>query len=169
MKKIGYLIFIFGLISSFGLYSQSRKESKIAGYTIDNYEVECLGTGKNDTELFKIWGYGRKQDDAVIQAKRNAVHAIIFKGISTGIAGCSSVPIISDINIENNNLEFFNNFFDKDGEYLKYVEITGEGAEDVIKVNTRMYKVSLAVSVNRGRLNSYLIQKKILKAFGSQF
>jgi hypothetical protein len=79
------------------------------------------------------------------------------------------VPLISDINIENNNLEFFNNFFDKDGEYLRYVEISGEGAEDVIKVNTRMYKVSLAVSVNRGRLNSYLIQKKLVKAFGSQF
>ena len=169
MKKISAFIVMIGFLSCFGLHGQSRKESKIAGYTIDNYEVECLGTGKNGTELFKIWGYGRKPDDAVIQAKKNAVHAIIFKGIATGISGCSSISLIQDINIESENAEFFNEFFDKDGEYLRYIEITGEGAEDVIKVNSRMYKISLAVSVNRDRLNSYLVQKKIIKAFGSQF
>jgi len=169
MKKISAFIIMIGVLSCFGLHGQSRKESKIAGYTIDNYEVECLGTGKNSTELFKIWGYGRNPDDAVIQAKRNAIHAIIFKGIATGVAGCSSIAIIQDIKIESENAEFFNDFFDKDGEYLRYIEITGEGAEDVIKVNSRMYKISLAVSVNRDRLNSYLVQKKIIKAFGSQF
>lgn len=160
---------MISVLSCFGLHGQSARESKMAGYTIDNYEVECLGTGKNGTELFKIWGYGKKPDDAVIQAKRNAVHAIIFKGIATGIQGCSNVPLIKDINIESENAEFFKDFFDKDGEYLRYVEITGEGAEDVIKVNSKMYKISLAVSVNRDRLNSYLVQKKIIKAFGSIF
>ena len=160
---------MIGFLSCFGLNAQSKSESKIAGYTIDNYEVECLGVGKNSTELFKIWGYGRNPDDAVIQAKRNAVHAIIFKGIATGVTGCSSVAIIQDSKTESQNAEFFNNFFDKDGEYLRYIEITGEGAEDVIKVNSRMYKISLAVSVNRDRLNSYLVQNKIIKAFGSQF
>jgi len=45
--------------------AQTNKQRKMAGYVISNYEVECMGTGMDGTQLLKIWGFGKKPDDAI--------------------------------------------------------------------------------------------------------
>ncbi|MDE5605838.1 MAG: hypothetical protein K2I68_00855, partial [Bacteroidales bacterium] len=45
------------------------------------YEVEDIGqTGKQGTAIFKVWTYAKKKDVALMQAAKNATHAIVFKG-----------------------------------------------------------------------------------------
>jgi len=160
------LISVF-FISTTG--AQSRKEKKIAGYTIDNYEVECLGTGAAGTQLMKIWGYGKKPQDAVIQAKVNAVHAIIFKGIFVGEPGCMKRPLVTDPTVEGKNQDYFDLFFKPNGDYLNFVAVSGEGVRESIKVDKRTYKVAIFVSVQHASLRKKLEDDGIIKKLGSGF
>ena len=161
------LLMLTFIISS--AISQSRKERKIAGYTIDNYEVECLGTGDEGTQLMKIWGYGKKPQDAVIQAKLNAVHAVIFKGIFAGTPGCMNRPLVTETNAEEKNQEYFDLFFKPNGEYLNYIAVSGEGVRESIKVDKKTYKVAIFVSVQHASLRKKLENDGIIRKLGAGF
>jgi hypothetical protein len=157
-------VFIFSTANS-----QTKKEKKIAGYTVDNYEVECLGTGSEGTQLMKIWGYGKKPEDAVIHAKLNAVHAVIFKGIFVGEPGCMKKPLVTDPGVEEKNQDYFDAFFKPNGEYLSYVAVSGEGVRESIKVDKKTYKVAIFVSVQHASLRKKLENDGIIKKLGAGF
>lgn len=60
LKKIGLIGVVILLMMATAGYAQTKKEKKMAGYVIGNYEVECMGTGMDGTQLIKVWGYGNK-------------------------------------------------------------------------------------------------------------
>lgn len=169
MKKRITFTIIFMMLVGLTAFSQTKKEKKIAGYTVDNYEVECLGTGNEGTQLMKVWGYGKKPEDAVIQAKLNAVHAVIFKGIFAGEAGCMKRPLVSDPGLEEKNQDYFDAFFKPNGEYLSYIAVSGEGLRESIKVDKRTYKVAIHVSVQHSALRKKLESDGIIKKLGAGF
>lgn len=166
------LLIIFSIVFfvgfSFSSNAQTRKEKKIAGYIDQNYEVECLGTGAQGTQLMKIWGYGKKPEDAVIQAKRNAVHAVIFKGITAG-QGCMKRPLITDPGVEEAHADYFKQFFSPAGRYLNFVSVSGEGVQERIKIDSKTYKVAINVSVMHSALRQELESAGVLKKLGSGF
>lgn len=169
MKKTIYLVGLLILVfSCLGVNAQTRKEKKIAGYIDQNYEVECLGTGTQGTQLLKVWGYGKTPEDAVIQAKRNAVHAIMFKGITTG-QGCIKRPLITDAGAEEAHADYFKAFFEPAGKYLNFVSLSGEGVQDRIKVDKKTYKVAINVSVMHTALRQELEAAGIVKKLGAGF
>jgi len=47
------------------------------------YELEPAGTGIQGSYQIKVWSYSKKAETAIEQAKKNAVHGIIF-GSSEG-------------------------------------------------------------------------------------
>ena len=47
------------------------------------YEPECLGVELDGSQTLRVWGVGSNKKDAVEQAKKDAVRAVIFKGIPT--------------------------------------------------------------------------------------
>jgi hypothetical protein len=169
MKTRVLLTFLMLAFCFSSAISQTKKEKKIAGYTVDNYEVECLGTGAEGTQLMKIWGYGKKPQDAVIQAKLNAVHAVIFKGIYAGTPGCMKRPLVTDPDTEEKNQEYFDLFFKPNGEYLNYVAVSGEGVRESIKVDKKTYKVAIFVSVQHASLRKKLENDGIIKKLGAGF
>ena len=81
MKNI-IIILILGF-TVLPMYSQK----KITG----NYEynTECLGIELDGSQTLKSWGYGKSKNNAVEQAKKNAVRDIIFNGIHEGKQDCS--------------------------------------------------------------------------------
>jgi len=169
MKKItGSLIilFIFAVVS---VNAQSKKEQKVAGYLIGNYEVECMGTGMDGTQLIKVWGFGKKPEAAIYQAKRNAVHAVIFKGILTGKPGCMQRPLVTKPGAETQHADFFQNFFSDGGSYLRFVAQTGDGQVDRIKIDSRTYKVGVIVSVQHAALRRELETAGIIPKLGEGF
>jgi len=102
------LILGFSLISN----AQSKKERKAIYDSQYNYEIQSLGVGQDGTKLLKIWGYGKKPDDAVYEAKRNAVAAVIFRGIPAG-NGAATTPSILPIDGYEKNMEFFDDFYQR--------------------------------------------------------
>jgi hypothetical protein len=150
--------------------AQSRKERKAMYDSQFNYEIQCLGVGQDGTKLVKIWGYGKKADDALYEAKRNAVAAVIFRGVPGG-NGAAPTPSILPIDGYEKNMDFFDDFFKAGGMYLSFVNSTTDGmpgGADRIKMD-KGYKVALSASVNYNQLRKYLEEKGIAKKMDAGF
>ena len=48
----------------------SRKERKAHYSSNYNYEVQISGVGQDGTKVMKVWGYGKRVEDAIIEAKK---------------------------------------------------------------------------------------------------
>lgn len=169
MKKLSILVFmLFAFVAL--TFGQSRKERKAMYDSKFNYEVQTLGVGQDGTKLFKIWGYGKKPHDAMFEAKRNAVAAVIFKGLPPGNGAAKTPPILSVDGYEQHP-DFFDEFFEAGGKYLNFVNSTTDGmpgGSDRIKMK-KGYKVGLSVSVNYDGLRKYLEDQGIARKLDSGF
>jgi hypothetical protein len=149
------ILLLFGLVFMIGC-STTKQPSNVAAHY--EYEVECMGTGMDGTQLMKVWGYGRKAPDAIEQAKKNAVHAVIFKGIKTGKIGCRKNPLVTKPGVEQQHKDYFNSFFAPKGKYLKFVSISNDRTirpGDRIK-SGKGYKIGVIVSVEHTALRKEL-------------
>lgn len=164
MKIIIISLFAFGSL----LYNCGTTKNSAVFY---NYEVECMGTGMDGTQLIKVWGYGRKPDDAIEQAKKNAVHAVIFKGITSGKPGCMQKPLSTEVGGEQQHQEYYNAFFSKGGKYLNFVSITNDGSinpNDRLKTGSQ-YKIGEVVSVSHSLLRKELEAAGVIKKLDAGF
>lgn len=161
--------FIFYLAITLLLFSRcSSSRNKVEFY---NYEVECMGVGNTGTQLIKAWGYGNNTDVAINQAKKNAVHAIIFKGIAVGRPGCMQKPLTSEVHMSDKQKDYFKAFFMKGGRYLNFVNLSGDGSinpNDRLKVGSE-YKIGVTVSVNHHALRKELESDGIIRKLDSGF
>ena len=156
---------------SFG--QSARKQRKADEATKAwRYEIECAGIGKDGTYLIKVWSYSKNATIATTQAKKNAVHGVIFKGFSGGGQGCTSQkPLASNPNIEEEKADFFDPFFEEGGKYMKYVSESSDGnvdASDRVKVG-KEYKIGVLVSVSKDALRKDLEAAGIIKGLSSGF
>ncbi len=116
-------------------YAQSRKEIINVMSLPTNYSVQTIKVGADGTKYVKVSGYGSNVDAAVFNAKRNAVHAALFKGFPSAASANATPAIFLDANAMSKHQAYFNNFFA--GDYLQYVNITTDGVpsgEDLVKV-----------------------------------
>lgn len=174
MKKISKAIFFASLLVLLATYitpanAQARKKA-------DNdtkewrYELECVGTGTEGTYLVKVYSYSKKPNVALEQAKKNAIHGIVFKGFGGGGRGCTSQrPLASSPALEDEKADFFKPFFEDGGKYMKYVGVSTDGTiEDVVKVG-KEYKVGVTVSVQKDALRRDLEAAGVVKGLSSGF
>ena len=136
------------------------------------YEIECVGTGVEGTYLIKVWTYSKKPKVAIEQSKKNAIHGIIFKGFAGGGQGCTSQKALaSSPAVEEQNIDFFDKFFDDHGQFNKYVSESNDGsidANDRLKVG-KEYKIGIVVSVMKDQLRKDLEAAGIIKGLDSGF
>lgn len=168
MKKTFFLILLMITGSAF---SQAKKKADKATDEW-RYEIECAGIGTDGTYLIKVWSYSKKGSVAITQAKKNAVHGIIFKGFAGGGQGCNSQkPLVTNPNIESEKEEFFKPFFEDGGKYMKFVSVSSDGnvdASDRMKVG-KEYKIGVVVSVMKDALRKDLEAAGITKGLSSGF
>ncbi|MDR1740183.1 MAG: hypothetical protein LBR45_05445 [Bacteroidales bacterium] len=136
------------------------------------YEIEAAGVGNQGTYQVKVWSYSKKANVAVEQAKKNAVHGIIFSGFTANEKyRVSQRALASSSNVEQEHGDFFDDFFTDGGKYLKYVQLSNGGAIDAgdrIKIG-KEYKVGVVVNVNVSDLRKDLEDAGIIKKLGSGF
>lgn len=169
-KQISFTI--FSIVLTFLFYScttTSSSNKKMAGYVMGNYEIECMGTGMDGTQLVKVWGFGTNPEKAAYQARKNAVHALMFKGVNAGKPGCMTRPLVTQPGAEEMHREFFNTFFTDGGRYLNFVSQANDGSMDRIRISSREYKVGTVVSVRHAALREELEAAGIIKKLGQGF
>ncbi|MFA7445146.1 MAG: hypothetical protein WCY89_04305 [Flavobacteriaceae bacterium] len=170
MKRALTILFLIVSVSAF---SQARAKKKADKATEEfRYEIECAGIGTDGTYLIKVWSYSKKPNVAIEQAKKNAVHGVIFKGFAGGERGCNSQkPLVSNPNLEAEKEEFFDLFFEDGGKYMKFVSVSSDGnvdAKDRMKVG-KEYKIGVVVSVMKDALRKDLEQAGVIRGLSSGF
>ncbi|MDE6416579.1 MAG: hypothetical protein K2K68_06100 [Duncaniella sp.] len=139
-----------------------------------NYEVSTNSVGQNGTKYLKVWGYGKKIDKAIEQAKKNAVHACLFRGCPGSTNAMSTPPIFNhqgkgQVAVE--NFDYFYDFFENNQEYLQFVNITTDGVpsgQDRREVKGG-YKVAIDVQVMYDNLREKMKNDGLLKSASDKF
>lgn len=172
MKFFKFVIIVLGvaLIPTIS-FGQSKKDLNKMKENWERYEVESIKVGSEGTKLIKVWGYGKKVDDAIFQAKRNSVHASIFKGLPSGEGVLSTPPICSDVNALSTHYEYFMNFFKEGGDYIKYIKVTTDmvpSGKDRREIKGG-YKVAVYVQVLFDDLKDRLETDGIIRSLNTGF
>ena len=159
------VILFFTLIANAQSKKKANKDTEAW-----RYEIEVVQTGTEGTYLIKVWSYSSKPEIAIEQSKKNAVHGIIFKGL-TGTSTISGQPALtSNANLENEKTDFFKPFFADGGKYMKFVSNSNDGAiaaGDIMRVG-KEFKIGVVVSVNVTALRKELESADIIKTLGEQ-
>ena len=176
MKKI---FGIFVLVALFfatntvlaGVKSQKKKaDQQTAAW---NYEVETLGKNNTGSYLLKIWSYSASTFVAEEQAKKNAIHAIVFQGAPENAEKriAHLKPLLQDPVAEATHESFFKEFFAEGGDYRRFARISNNGFADVVQYGKKdmKYKVGVVVLVETASLRKYLEQAGIIKSLSYGF
>jgi len=171
MKK--QLLLLALLILSTATFAQTRKEKKADKDTKEwRYEIECSGIGSDGTYLVKVWSYSKKPEVAILQAKKNAVHGVIFKGFGGGPRECTSQkPLATNPNIEDEKADYFDKFFEDGGQYMKYVTESSDGSidsRDRLKIG-KEYKIGVILSIQKDKLRQDLEAAGIVRGLNTGF
>jgi hypothetical protein len=167
------LLFTFSCVNN--SHAQRRNKVRKLEYNSSyNYEVATVAVGVDGTKLVKVWGYGKKVEDAIRNAKKLAVAAAIFSGFpaAPGGAAASTPPILKDKNADTKYADFFENFFAPGGKYLQFVQLSNDAppsGKNRIKVNKKTYKVGVLVSVAYDNLRKYLEDQGIARSLDAGF
>ena len=174
LNKFTITLILFLCFSSV-VFAQSRQQKKADQATNEwRYEIECAGIGAQGTYLVKVWSYSKKPKVAIEQAKKNAIHGIIFKGfVGNSSKGCrTQKPLSRNGTLQDENRSFFNSFFENGGKYQKFVNLSTDGAVragDIMKVKKGLYKVGIIVSVQKDELRKDLENAGVIKSLSSGF
>ena len=138
------------------------QKNRGASYT---YEVSCLGTELDGSVTVESFGMGRNKADASEQAKKNAVLAVLFKGIKIGVGNCNSDALVISPNGQEKYEDFFGLFFKDNGPYMQFVSLKDERIGNKLKRNVKkseeMQQRKVVVRVDRLGLKRYLKENNI--------
>jgi hypothetical protein len=169
MKRIFLLLLLFGVTTSFmELAAQTRAERKALFGSSYNYEVVPIGVGQDGTKALKIWGVGKNVEAAIVQAKKNAIAACIFRGIPGGNGAAETPALCPAGNCEDTNADYFDKFFVTASTYLKFINLTTDGVpsgQDRLKIKGG-YKVAIYVQVMYDNLRKQLETDGIIAKLG---
>lgn len=160
--------YLFFLLYFLGQLTNINAQNTTSDFLANNYEVQFINTtGVEGTIVFKIYAYGKNQEQAIQNAKSDALKAVMFKGIpGSDLKG----PMVNDLTVLETQKAFFNTFFETQ-QYLQYVAISSDGSidgEDIFKVGKK-YKVGVVVSVQKDNLRVLLEKAGVIKRLDSIF
>lgn len=148
-------------------FSSCGSASKINKADIPwSYEVESAGVGSDGTYALRVWSYSRTPDISLEIPKKNAVHAVIFKGVPAGNGATAQPPLIGNGTASPDDV-FFVNFFA--GDYSRFINSVAKGSVQVFKTGRNEYKIGYAISVAKDDLRKYLEEEGIVKALSEGF
>lgn len=166
MKK-NFLFSILLLIAAAFFVSSCGSASKLSKADKPwTYEVESAGVGNDGTYALRVWSYSRKPEIPLEVPKKNAIHAVIFKGVPAGNGATAQPPLIGNSSIQPDDV-FFVDFFNAD--YSRFINSVARGSAKIIKTGKKEYKIGYAVSVAKDNLRKYLEEKGIVKSLSSGF
>lgn len=172
-KLLALSVLAVALSASASFAAPDKKDEADEDTLIWRYEVEATaGQATQGSIVLKVWSYSKKRDIATAQAGKNAVHAVLFKGVPALNTSTARVPaqkpIITDINVDKVHADFFEAFFQDGGDYNRFVNFQNNGFPgpgDIIKVG-KEFKIGITVSVNKDALRKAMEAAGIVKPLG---
>ncbi len=158
-------LFVY-LVLAVSLLLTSCSSSKKTVTNVKLYSVETMGVGNDGTYLIKVTDYFRSADESVYLdgLKRDAVHCIIYQGIPAGNGSIKQPALMNADTRLDGNEQALNEFFEQKL-YLNYINSVVNSSKEITKLkDSKDYKISAIISVNKDDLRKYLIDNKIIKS-----
>jgi hypothetical protein len=162
------IIFIFFNCTAFGQRGKNKADKDTYEW---RYEIEVNGVGTQGNYQLKVWSYSKNPETAIEQAKKNAVHGVIFKGFPAKERLRGQKALAQSPTLEEEKEDYFKEFFSDGGRFQKFVTLTLNGAidpSDRVKIG-KEYKIGVIVSVDVAGLRNDLEGAGIIKPLGSGF
>jgi len=130
------------------------------------YEVSCEAVASRGNQMLQIFSIGKNEQDALREARRNAVRALVFRGVQTSACDVPALLRPEDFSVEAD--KYFDTFFREGGPYLSYVAFAGDEVESQVRVGKQV-KIGTTVVVQRERLRRDLESAGILSSMAGIF
>lgn len=172
MRKFLLFLTIVLLSPAVVMAQQHKQKTKKAdAETVEwKYELAPVAVGAQGNVIVKVWSYSANPNVAAEQAKKNAVHGVIFKGVPSAVNIPGKKPLVIEPEARSTYAtDYFNDFFAQGGDYMRFVTLSGSGEQDVSKVDRRRYKVGVVVVVSYDNLRKELERAGIVKGLNSGF
>lgn len=161
MKKI--IIVGMAIAALMGVDSCKTPTKVDSVYAYSNFDVECLGTDLDGSQTLRAWGKGKDKSQAIEQARKNAVRAVIFKGINAGTGECNKRPLVNEVNAEEKYEAYWNRFFADGGIYKQFTSLGDEKRLSRQKsADKSMENWGVVVRVDRAALKERLIADDVI-------
>jgi hypothetical protein len=102
------------------------------------------------------------------EARKDAIYAILFSGVSGG-SGCSTqLPILNGTESQNNFRSIEQSFFAKNGKWTMFTRSSATETTLPASLGVKNWKV-YQVSISKNELRKFLEEQKIIKSLTNGF
>lgn len=128
----------------------------------ESYSCVFINVATSGTKNIKVSGIGKKKDAAVEKAIMNAIHAVIFKGITGGTNGQPTPPMYPSASPSADHQQYFDDFFNN-GDYKQFsTQVSNPSGNDMSEVKGGI-KVKVEIQVMFDALRKKLSQDGIIQ------
>jgi len=170
MKFLKICIIALLIVPINSLFSQTNSNREVTEQRTRNWQYESICSesgGTGSSYLIQVTSYVGDVRLALNQAKKNAIHAVLFKGVAGNNLGCTAKEPLIKNGVYNDNFEYFEDFFYNTRQYNQYATSPSGTAESSEKLKRKMNKVTFIISVNVDELRKKLEYDKIIEPMGA--
>ena len=170
MKFLKICIVALLIVPINSLFSQTNSNRRVTEERTRNWQYESICSesgGTGSSYLIEVTSYVGDVRLALNQAKKNAIHAVLFKGVSGNNLGCTAKEPLIKNGVYNDNFEYFEDFFYNTRQYNQYATSPSGSAESTEKLKRKMNRVTFIISVNVDELRKKLEYDKIIEPMGA--
>jgi hypothetical protein len=132
------------------------------------YRTECVSLNQSDYIVLNIWHTTKCGRYKALQAEKDAIHAILFSGISGGAKCITQPPIFKSSEERENFKRIEKQFFSKSGNWAQFSRSSEINNATLAQTAYGKYKI-YEVSVSKNELRKYLEEQKIIKSLTNGF
>lgn len=157
--KLGFIPALLLCLTANSVFAQKNNEKR--SVLDQQYEVQYIGVGQDGTKVFTVTTTAKNATEGIEMAKRDAIAACLFRGI-TASEQTKATPAIVSYAVAEENITFFENFLalptkkTPGGQYHRFINKTGQPKS--VK-NGKVYSISVDVQVLYDELLQYMQDK----------
>jgi len=132
------------------------------------FQIECVTIETDGYLTIKIWDTKKGVNYKSEQARKDAIHVILFSGISEG-NGCKTQPPILNTSEEQENFKTLEkSFFAKKGKWSMFIRSSSVETTLPKMIAAKNWKV-YQISISKNELRKYLEDQNIIKVLNNGF
>lgn len=132
------------------------------------YQTECVTIETDGYVMIKIWDTKKGAKYTSEEARKDAIHAILYSGVSGG-TGCTTQPPILNKSEEQENFKpIEKSFFAKKGKWSMFTRSSATETTLPANIGIKNWKV-YQVTISKNELRKYLEDQKIIKSLTNGF
>jgi len=133
-----------------------------------NYQTECLGLENDGYITINIWDTRKGNRYKLKQARKDAVHAILYSGIAGGKGCITQPPMLNKAEEIRQFKTIEGQFFACRGKWTMFTSSSTLASTIPAKLGVRNWKV-YQISVSKNELRKYLEEQKIINSLNDEF